>query len=253
MKNVSRKTCSVDGCIEPHSARGYCRSHYARARDQGEIEHQQQKGCAANDCTRPHYARGLCKMHYSQLRRRRAAAAPPQPRVCSVDGCERPHVAKGYCDYHYQSSPPRIAAHRKYQRERSAARRAAWVDANGPCVQCGSTENLEVDHIDPAEKEAAVGALWARSAEVRAAELAKCQVLCRSCHREKTRAYNLALAEQRIAAGWGPWNRALDKATVQRVRALAASGLSAAQVARELGVTRQVVKEIRSGTRYRNM
>jgi hypothetical protein len=54
-------------------------------------------------------------------------------------------------------------------------------------VACGSFENLEIDHIDPGDKEHSIGSVWSWSKERREAELKKCQVLCRSCHRAKTR------------------------------------------------------------------
>ena len=71
-----------------------------------------------------------------------------------------------------------------YQTGYIAAKRSAWLEANGPCVQCGSWERLEVDHIDPAEK--VTHRVWSLSRDQRLAELAKCQVLCHSCHKAKT-------------------------------------------------------------------
>ena len=75
---------------------------------------------------------------------------------------------------------------REYQRQWVADRRREWIEANGPCVKCGSTENLEVDHIDPVQKSAPVATIWSWTEARRLAELAKCQVLCRSCHDEKS-------------------------------------------------------------------
>jgi 5-methylcytosine-specific restriction endonuclease McrA len=53
------------------------------------------------------------------------------------------------------------------------------------CAQCGSTDRMEFDHIDPADKVAGITELWAnwRSLLV---ELQKCQLLCHGCHWEKT-------------------------------------------------------------------
>lgn len=68
-----------------------------------------------------------------------------------------------------------------------AKRRAEWVASRGgACEQCGSTTDLEVDHIDPATKLYNPGQVWTARAEIREAELAKCQVLCKSCHLEKS-------------------------------------------------------------------
>lgn len=77
---------------------------------------------------------------------------------------------------------------RKFQRAWVRRRRAAWIAANGPCAQCGSSDRLEVDHRDPTEKEIPTSALWGMSPRnpKRIAELAKCQVLCHGCHKQKT-------------------------------------------------------------------
>lgn len=78
-----------------------------------------------------------------------------------------------------------IERKRAYQRERVAKVRADWIASNGPCA-CGSTQGLEVDHIDPALK--VDHRVWSWSPARRAKELAKCQVLCGRCHIEKTSA-----------------------------------------------------------------
>lgn len=75
---------------------------------------------------------------------------------------------------------------RKYQREWMRSRRNAWIDKNGPCKHCGSKDNLEIDHIDPKQKELSVNNIWSRKKEVQDAELSKCQVLCHECHIKKT-------------------------------------------------------------------
>jgi len=74
---------------------------------------------------------------------------------------------------------------REYKRRWVAARRAEWM-ADKFCVKCGSTQSLEVDHIDPALK--VTHSVWSWSIPRRTIELAKCQVLCTECHKAKTRA-----------------------------------------------------------------
>jgi hypothetical protein len=69
-----------------------------------------------------------------------------------------------------------------------AERRELWFKEHGPCVKCGSWEKLEADHIDRATKLYDINRIWTARAEVREAELAKCQVLCKRCHRKKTNA-----------------------------------------------------------------
>lgn len=71
-----------------------------------------------------------------------------------------------------------------YQNQWLKDRRNAWLKENGPCKHCGSWENLEVDHIDPAQK--VTHRVWSWREERRLVELAKCQVLCHDCHEKKT-------------------------------------------------------------------
>lgn len=71
----------------------------------------------------------------------------------------------------------------EYQREWIADRRASFF-AGKCCVKCGSTTDLELDHIDPAQKVS--HRIWSWSAIRRNEELSKCQVLCAECHLEKT-------------------------------------------------------------------
>lgn len=76
---------------------------------------------------------------------------------------------------------------KKYQREWRAQRRADWLK-DKTCARCGSAEQLEVDHKDPSEKVS--HKIWSWSEKRRNEELAKCQVLCKPCHLEKTRRDN---------------------------------------------------------------
>ena len=71
-----------------------------------------------------------------------------------------------------------------YQREWKARRRADWFRGK-ECARCGSTEGLELDHVDPRQK--VNHKVWSWSSEKRGAELAKCQALCGPCHKAKTK------------------------------------------------------------------
>jgi 5-methylcytosine-specific restriction endonuclease McrA len=77
------------------------------------------------------------------------------------------------------------AQQKEYQRKWCAKNRAEYM-AGKSCVVCGTTQNLEVDHIDPSQK--VTHRIWSWSAKRRAEELAKCQILCTEHHKEKTRA-----------------------------------------------------------------
>jgi hypothetical protein len=74
---------------------------------------------------------------------------------------------------------------REYKRLWAAKRRADFMQGKS-CVVCGTTQSLEVDHIDPTQKVS--HRIWTWAIARRDAELAKCQILCTEHHKEKTRA-----------------------------------------------------------------
>lgn len=66
------------------------------------------------------------------------------------------------------------------------AARAACLDRDGyACVVCGSSENLEADHIEE----------LATNPEL-ATELTNLRTLCRSCHEERTRTGHVGKIER---------------------------------------------------------
>lgn len=85
---------------------------------------------------------------------------------------------------------------RKYQVAWLRERRQRAIDLlGGKCAHCGATEELEFDHIDPTTKHPSLkhkntrtGMPWSRSWAWLEIELAKCQLLCTSCHKVKTSA-----------------------------------------------------------------
>jgi 5-methylcytosine-specific restriction endonuclease McrA len=79
-------------------------------------------------------------------------------------------------------------AKREYQRQWLARKREKAIhEYGGVCSQCGSSEDLEFDHINPELKARNIGAIWSYSWENIRDELAKCQLLCVDCHKAKTR------------------------------------------------------------------
>jgi 5-methylcytosine-specific restriction endonuclease McrA len=102
-------------------------------------------------------------------------------------------VIRGFKSRHPPKSKETIVltgeAKRAYQLEWISRRRQDWIDANGPCAVCDSREELEVDHRDRSTKLYDVSVIWSMSLDnpIRIAELAKCQVLCKVCHLEKTK------------------------------------------------------------------
>lgn len=103
------------------------------------------------------------------------------------DGCRCPECTAAWREYrrgHYRRN--RIHE-RSVQRERYAKNRSEGIRLlGGSCVLCGSTKDLEFDHIDPNTKQHEMVTLWHRSREVWLAELEKCQLLCVPCHLVKT-------------------------------------------------------------------
>lgn len=68
---------------------------------------------------------------------------------------------------------------RDYQRKWYAARREKYLDGK-TCEWCGSDEYLEIHHLNPEEKDSHRIFSW--SDERIRKELAKCIILCRTCH-----------------------------------------------------------------------
>jgi hypothetical protein len=68
-------------------------------------------------------------------------------------------------------------------------------------VQCGSTSELEFDHIDPSTKVHSLNQLFSGGSQIALDfELLKCQLLCKDpCHIEKSRRDGVA---HRGRMGW---------------------------------------------------
>jgi hypothetical protein len=75
---------------------------------------------------------------------------------------------------------------RPYFRRRYHERRAEWIaKLGGVCIDCGSSENLQFDHADASTKSFDVSRAMTHTTKIEA-ELAKCVLRCRACHRRKT-------------------------------------------------------------------
>ena len=126
----------------------------------------------------------------------------------------------------------------EYQRKWMAARRAEYFDGKS-CVTCGSTESLELDHIDPATKVS--HRIWSWSTERREAELAKCQPLCRDCHESKS---------VREFSGETHQNSKLSDSDVSKIRQLLTDGVSQTKIANEFGISQSQVSRIKIGSQH---
>lgn len=78
---------------------------------------------------------------------------------------------------------------REGDRKRRQKKKKALIDhLGGKCVGCGTTENLQFDHIDRTTKTySSIQGQLNRSLDVLIEEANKCQLLCRNCHITKSR------------------------------------------------------------------
>ena len=71
-------------------------------------------------------------------------------------------------------------------KERKRHRRAQLIEMlGGICVRCGTTEDLEFDHIDSSTKRFVVCSNLARPWDDLVDEALRCQLLCKPCHQAK--------------------------------------------------------------------
>ena len=74
-------------------------------------------------------------------------------------------------------------------KERKKKHRQECLDRlGGKCITCGTTSNLEFDHINPNLKQFKISCHLSLSLNKLFEEVDKCQLLCKQCHIKKTRA-----------------------------------------------------------------
>jgi hypothetical protein len=103
--------------------------------------------------------------------------------VAAVSDAAKEHARQHNVERHQR----RVAHHA----ERTAEAKRQRGDA---CEDCGGTDQLEFDHIDPSTKIRNISTLNTASDERFWVEVTKCRLLCRPCHVAKTTAQ-------------GEWNR----------------------------------------------
>lgn len=76
---------------------------------------------------------------------------------------------------------------RLYLKERKQNNKKYLIDMlGGKCVGCGTSKNLQFDHIDRTKKSFCIGKSLASKLEKLIEEANKCQLLCEKCHQYKT-------------------------------------------------------------------
>lgn len=73
---MPKRTCSVEGCERPHSARGFCKVCYYRLRRAGVLKAERPgppkkpwRACSIEGCTQTARCRGWCDTHYTRWKR----------------------------------------------------------------------------------------------------------------------------------------------------------------------------------------
>ena len=115
--------CAAPGCDRGARAKGYCLTHYARVRRNGDLEsrvrvarpreksgtRQRRTGCSVEGCGNRHKGHGFCDKHLGRFKRFGDPLAGGVFRskrkgmACEVAGCINPASTggRGYCGKHY--------------------------------------------------------------------------------------------------------------------------------------------------------
>lgn len=127
-----------------------------------------------------------------------------------------------------------------YQNSWLKERRRRWLQEHGPCVSCGSWEQLEIDHVNPTKK--LTHRVWSWSTKRRDLELSKCVVRCTDCHQEKT-----AIENSNAFSGKSNPNARL---TDDDVAAIRSSSQTRSELAARFNVSSWQIWAIRTGRRW---
>lgn len=105
---MAQGICSISDCGTAVYAAGMCRPHYRRARVYGDpLYVRPKKSCAVDGCDQPHHARGYCERHLARVLRNGVPGPAGRVRserraLCLIEGCEKISSARGLCPKHYQ-------------------------------------------------------------------------------------------------------------------------------------------------------
>lgn len=139
-----------------------------------------------------------------------------------------------------------------YLRDRYRAKRK-WAMAlvGSECVKCGSTRNLQFDHKDPTSKSFNISSfLRSKTEEEIVVELKKCQILCRDCHKEKSKQethYQKARGEQISTSK-------LTESQVKQIKDyLATNKFGTMELSRMFGVHKGTIIAIKNGKTWKHV
>jgi len=203
---MTKRTCSVPGCSEPHNARGFCLLHYMRVMRTGDPDAarvERPDKCTIDGCEGAHKGYGLCGKHYSRLKKR----GDPFATARGGPGYEAPHGTIGRYEYHacrcdpctaaarearhrWRCSPAAKRRHADLEKQRRGLYRdrVAAIKVAAGCADCGYSAHpaaLDFDHVR-GEKLFHIARGGGYPWETVEEEMAKCEVVCANCHRIRT-------------------------------------------------------------------
>ena len=141
---MSKRTCSIDGCEGPVSARGWCNKHYKRWNAYGSPTRERpKKVCGVEGCDSPHLANGYCQTHnYRNQAHGDPLAGRPSPNIHPHDALDKYTEVEGDCLVWVRGVDSNGYGAISYQGKRLAAHRVAWERLNGP-IPTG----MVLDHV----------------------------------------------------------------------------------------------------------
>lgn len=166
------RTCSVEGCDSPVSARGWCGKHYSRWKRTGDPEQltSRLKGDPNAPAVSSRFIRGelvhftndgRAFVHVQRVRRGERILARRYGWVFTCENCKRESFAKSsgrnrlrFCSHKCAGPTSSVAKLGRVKKGTSQKARVNHLDrlfsvltrAGGECVHCGATERLQCAH-----------------------------------------------------------------------------------------------------------
>jgi hypothetical protein len=100
-KDMKRR-CAIKECNQPHNANGWCSTHCAYIRRNGQSSlNKHKKQCSINHCNGKHYAKNFCLSHYEENKKLKDKVCHVKERRKKSKECGGVVRSNGYCSKHY--------------------------------------------------------------------------------------------------------------------------------------------------------